>query len=120
MISIFCNAQSNFLHVYPFGDAKYTTFSSKISDISVMGDVRNITIVKFKNPFVEQIEGKLRFTSNVSTFPSKILKTESVKYSSPNKYKWRGVSYDKHFDITLIKNTSGICGTIIDIDNDKL
>lgn len=80
-----------------------------------MGDVRNITIVKFKNPFAEQINGKLRFTSNVSTFPSKNLKTESVKYSSPYKNKLRGVSYDKHFDITLIKNTSGICGTIINI-----
>ena len=119
MISFFCNAQTNFLHVYPSGDAKYTTFSTIITDIAVMGDVRNITIVKFKNPFIEQIDGRLRFNSNVSTFPAKILKTESVKYSSPYKYKWRGVSYDKHFDITLIKNTSGICGTIIDIDNDK-
>lgn len=120
MISIFCNAQTNFLYVFPSGDAKYTTFSTKITDIAVLGDVKNITIVKFKNPFVEQIESKLRFNSNVSTFPAKILQTESVKYSSPYKYKWRGVSYDKHFDITLIKNTSGICGTIIDIDNDKL
>jgi hypothetical protein len=119
MISNFCNAQTNFLHVFPSGDAKYTTFSTKITDIAVMGEVRNITIVKFKNPFIEQIDGRLRFNSNVSTFPAKILKTESVKYSSPYKYKWRGVSYDKHFDITLIKNTSGICGTIIDIDNDK-
>jgi hypothetical protein len=120
MISIFCNAQTNFLHVYPFGDIKYTKFSKKIADISVMRDVRNVTIVKIKNPFTMQIDGKIRFNSNMSIFHSKILKTESVKYSSPYKYKWRGMSYDKHFDITLIKNTSGICGTIIDIDNDKL
>lgn len=88
---------NQFLHVFPSGDAKYTTFSTKITDIAVIGDVRNITIVKFKNPIVEQIDGKLRFNSNVSTFPAKILKTESVKYSLPYKYKWRGVSYDKHF-----------------------
>ncbi|KXK39074.1 MAG: hypothetical protein UZ09_BCD002001113 [Bacteroidetes bacterium OLB9] len=119
MFSNFCFAQTSFLHVYPSGDAKYGSFSTKITDIEVMGDVRNITIVKFKNPFIEQVDGKLRFNSNVTTFPSRILKTESVKYSSSYKYKWRGVSYDKHFDITLIKNSSGICGTIIDIDNDK-
>ena len=39
MISNFCSAQTNFLLVYPSGDAKYTTFNTKVADVSLMGDV---------------------------------------------------------------------------------
>lgn len=84
-----------------------------------MSEVNDVKVVKFKHPFAEQIDGKVLFNSNSSAFSTRILKTQTAKYTSPYKYKWRGVSYDRHFDITIIKNTSGICGTIIDMDNDK-
>ncbi len=119
LLPLISTGQSNFLQVYTSNDIVATSFATSTSEYTSMSEVNDAKVVKFKHPFAEQIDGKVLFNSNSSAFSTRILKTQAAKYTSPYKYTWRGVSYDRHFDITLIKNTSGICGTIIDIDNDK-
>jgi len=76
-------------------------------------EVTSLQVVKIMNPFDYGYKGKLQLTTNNNLLPQKQLISIAVKYAGPQKYKWRGQSMDKTVDITLIRNSTGTSGTII-------
>lgn len=112
------SSQGAFIEFVENNSELYTGYSEKISKITETRQVKNLRIARIRNPFERQIDGKLSFTSNSTSLKSRLLRVRQVKYTSKDKYYWHGKSYDNQFDITIIKNSTGICGYYEDHEDD--
>ncbi|MBK8621002.1 MAG: hypothetical protein IPN79_04400 [Saprospiraceae bacterium] len=118
LFNTLCFGQFSFMQFYSDLDGFPAYFEDVINEFDSLPEVTSVKLIKVTNPFTVQDSGRVRFTTN-GDLPTRILKPLAADYIDSVKYKWRGVSYDTLLDVTIIKNTSGICGTVIDrVNND--
>lgn len=88
-----------------------------LSNFSNNPDIVNSSYAQVKDIIDNQTDGKLLFSSTITG--QHLLRAIKVEFTSKSNYKWIGETYDKQFNLIIIKNDSGYQGTINDAYTDK-